>query len=71
MYDVNQRKTFEQLDDWIKEAQKYGATFPVVLVLGNKIDQKRKSVTDKEGRDWAQANNYLYVTISNNHNLHI
>lgn len=37
MYDVNIKRSFELLDDWMKEAQRFGVGSPVVLVCGNKV----------------------------------
>jgi DnaJ family protein C protein 27 len=63
VYDVSDRKTFDDLPKWIAEARKFGAasdtssnvlSMPVFLV-GNKCDKKR-AVSETEGQDFASMN---------------
>lgn len=37
VYDVGVQKTFQNLDMWINEASKFGATNTVVAVCANKV----------------------------------
>mmetsp|Transcript_4296 Transcript_4296/g.4298 ORF Transcript_4296/g.4298 Transcript_4296/m.4298 type:complete len:199 (-) Transcript_4296:35-631(-) len=65
VYDVSIRESFESLDNWIAEATKFGAnirSIPVVL-CANKID-KRRLVTEEEGRQYAQSKNFTYFETS-------
>mmetsp|Transcript_26990 Transcript_26990/g.27232 ORF Transcript_26990/g.27232 Transcript_26990/m.27232 type:complete len:199 (-) Transcript_26990:102-698(-) len=65
VYDVSARDTFTQLDNWIAEAAKFGANLrevPTALVA-NKTDKKR-TVTEEEGRNFASARGFHYFEAS-------
>ncbi|KAL9644076.1 hypothetical protein ABK040_005542 [Willaertia magna] len=64
VYDVTSRKTFEALDSWMAESSKYGAKSIVVVVCGNKIDEKNRAVSEKDGRDWATKNGLIFFETS-------
>lgn len=67
VYDVCSRESFEELDNWITEATKFGANMrgiPVV-VCANKVD-KRRVVTEDEGRHFASSKNFSYYETSAN-----
>eukprot|EP00163_Fabomonas_tropica_P033932 TRINITY_DN919_c0_g1_i1.p1 TRINITY_DN919_c0_g1~~TRINITY_DN919_c0_g1_i1.p1 ORF type:complete len:191 (-),score=20.80 TRINITY_DN919_c0_g1_i1:90-662(-) len=66
VYDVGSRKSFENLDMWVKEATKYGAKDITIAVCANKIDQGQRSVSEKEGRSYAQSRGYMYFETSAN-----
>jgi DnaJ family protein C protein 27 len=56
VYDVTQRRSFDSLDAWLREVQRYsgGPRAPVVAVVANKCDQKSKRVVPPaEGQKWA------------------
>ena len=44
VYDVTQKKSFDNLDVWMRELNKYSAPRPVVCLVANKCDQKSKRV---------------------------
>ena len=63
MYDVNQAKSFETLDNWrdeflLQSSPKDPDNFPFIL-LGNKVDveESKREVTQKRAMQWAQKNN--------------
>ncbi len=65
VFDVALRETFEDLEAWIAEATKFGlnmAEVPVVL-CANKID-KRRMVTEEEGRQFASTRGLRYFETS-------
>jgi DnaJ family protein C protein 27 len=65
VYDVSARETFVELDAWINEATKYGLVLsdsPVVL-CANKVD-KRRVVTEEEGRQYASSQGFKYFETS-------
>eukprot|EP00239_Pterosperma_sp_CCMP1384_P012032 CAMPEP_0197865030 /NCGR_PEP_ID=MMETSP1438-20131217/43430_1 /TAXON_ID=1461541 /ORGANISM="Pterosperma sp., Strain CCMP1384" /LENGTH=250 /DNA_ID=CAMNT_0043483433 /DNA_START=443 /DNA_END=1195 /DNA_ORIENTATION=- len=64
VYDVTSRASFEALDAWIQEGQRYGAENAVVVVAGNKTDQSRRVISENEGRQWADANGFLFFEVS-------
>ncbi len=67
VYDVSMRESFEALDNWIIEASKFGANIrniPIVL-CANKVD-KRRLVSEEEGRQYANSKNFAYFETSAN-----
>ena len=65
VYDVSVRESFEELDSWISEAAKFGANLrelPTIL-CANKID-KRRVVTEAEGRQYAESRGLVYFETS-------
>ena len=61
-YDVNNHRSFENLDKWREELEENRGIVPTILV-GNKIDLERK-VTRQEGLDYALKHNYLFMECS-------
>jgi DnaJ family protein C protein 27 len=65
VYDVSARETFLDLDAWINEATKFGVVLsdvPVVL-CANKVD-KRRAVSEEEGRQYASSHGFRYFETS-------
>eukprot|EP00048_Salpingoeca_helianthica_P015422 m.226697 g.226697 ORF g.226697 m.226697 type:complete len:207 (-) comp17014_c0_seq1:90-710(-) len=59
-FDVNDAQTFENIPVWRKEFLHYAdvrdpASFPFIL-LGNKVDQGNRVVTDQQVRQWCAEN---------------
>eukprot|EP00762_Andalucia_godoyi_P007164 ANDGO_08116.mRNA.1 Ras-related protein Rab-1A len=63
VFDAASRKSFDALDEWLDEAQKYGAKDAVTFLCANKVDSKRV-VSEKEGKQWAQAHGLTYFETS-------
>ncbi len=61
-YDVNNPRSFENLEYWGKELQENIGKVPVLLV-GNKTDLERK-VTRQQGLEFANTKGYLFVECS-------
>eukprot|EP00879_Flechtneria_rotunda_P011057 GHRR01011553.1.p1 GENE.GHRR01011553.1~~GHRR01011553.1.p1 ORF type:complete len:211 (+),score=49.86 GHRR01011553.1:680-1312(+) len=65
VYDVTNRLTFDALDSWLEECQKFGATKNMaVFVAASKVDIPGRKVTEKEGREWASTHNFPYFEVS-------
>lgn len=65
VFDVTCRESFDALGDWLAEATKFGANMkniPIVL-CANKVD-KRRDVSEDEGRDFASSRGFLYYETS-------
>jgi Ras-related protein Rab-7A len=67
VYDVNNLKSFEALDNWkdeflLQASPKDPATFPFVL-LGNKVDveESKRQVPFKKAVAWCQQNGNIPV----------
>lgn len=79
MYDVNQRKTFEEIKRWINEIQQNSnKTFEskedsmTMCLIGNKIDDNtNRDVNREEGEELAQRYNLKYYESSCKWNLNI
>ena len=65
VYDISNRKSFEALNMWLKEAAKFaGSTSGIVFVVcGNKSDKKRV-VPEAEGRQWADQHGFRFFETS-------
>ena len=37
MYDITQPSSFDSLENWMKELQRYGSPNPSVVLVGNKV----------------------------------
>lgn len=65
MYDVTNRRSFNNLYFWLNEINKNGPEYPIQkLLIGNKIDCENRIVTKEEGELFASQNNLLYKEIS-------
>ena len=74
VYDVSSRETFDDLDNWLNEATKYGANpreMPIAL-CANKVDAKKRVVAEDEGRQYAVSRGIMYfeTSASNSQNVH-
>lgn len=65
VYDVSERQTFLDLEAWISEAAKFGANLREVptILCANKVDKKRV-VSEEEGRQFATARGFTYFEAS-------
>ena len=64
VYDVTARKSFESLDNWLKESLDFGAQNVIVYVCANKADLSDRQVSESEGSAWASARNMKYYEVS-------
>ena len=49
------RQTFEGLQEWVNDLQKYGAPELVVTLVGNKCDRTDRQVPREEGEQFAKG----------------
>ena len=72
MYDITNRKTFEELDGWIKSIKESKESdFPIILI-GNKCDlEKERIVKKKEGEKLAKNQGFLFRETSCKDNINI
>ena len=66
VYDVTDTLSFRDLPDWLAELRMFeGATPPIRLLIGNKVDQmSERTVSADEGAAFAEANGCLFVECS-------
>ena len=65
VYDVSSRASFEECDNWLTEASKYGADPAITpcALCGNKTD-KRRQVEEQEGVQYASSRGMTYIETS-------
>mmetsp|Transcript_11661 Transcript_11661/g.19904 ORF Transcript_11661/g.19904 Transcript_11661/m.19904 type:complete len:198 (-) Transcript_11661:67-660(-) len=65
VFDVNDRESFDNVDQWINEAQLYAVKCdPVMLLIGNKIDKPDRVVSKKEATEFARSKGMVYIETS-------
>ena len=65
VFDITSRKSFDSLDMWLREANRFGATSVYVAVCGNKTDISNKRVVQKAEADtWASSRRFDYFEVS-------
>lgn len=66
VFDVTKRKSFENVDSWLKEARAHIEPYKAVyLVVGQKADlEEERQVTPREGRMYAESNGLSYIETS-------
>ncbi|CAC5420529.1 DNAJC27 [Mytilus coruscus] len=64
-FDVTNQATFDALDSWLKEIQRYTTGTPDLIVVANKTDLKQKRViSTNESKKWANQNRIKYFETS-------
>lgn len=54
VYDVTSNESFEHVNDWLKEVNRYAAEGTVKLLVGNKSDRTAdKIVTEEQAKEFA------------------
>lgn len=65
VFDITSRKSFDSLDMWLREGNRFGATSVCVVVCGNKVDIGNKRVVQKtEAETWATSRRFDYFEVS-------
>ena len=63
IYDVSDRKTFENVPRWLERINKANVTKKFIVLIGNKTDLERK-VSEEEGKNYAKKNDLLFFEMS-------
>ncbi|KAL6070176.1 Ras- protein Rab-1A [Balamuthia mandrillaris] len=65
VYDITDRKTFTQIEDyWLKEVQNNAPPNAVLMIIGNKCDLSNYAVDTSVGKDCAQMKKALFLETS-------
>lgn len=66
MYDISDKRTYNNLKFWIKELNNNGPTeYPVSkLLIGNKLDRLERTISYKEAEEFANRNGFIYTEMS-------
>jgi Ras-related protein Rab-1A len=71
-YDITDRQSFFNLDIWLQEIKKFTASSIKVIVCGTKLDLASvRQVSYKEGKDYADMNDFDYYETSSKQNTNI
>ena len=72
IYDVTSRKTFEGIENWVKQIREQVSPRVVVSLVANKIDAKEiRNVTTEEGEKLGKSINYPYYESSAKEGINI
>ena len=65
VYDITNQNSFENLERWMKEIQNNCGNDVSIILVGNKMDLKHlRSISEKDGNDFANSNNCLFIETS-------
>ena len=64
VFSFDDRKSFENLDKWVREYKEYRNNEPKLMLVGNKDDSDNKVVTDEEAINYAHKNYMIYTKVS-------
>ncbi|KAF1990767.1 hypothetical protein K402DRAFT_347786 [Aulographum hederae CBS 113979] len=65
VYDVTNRKTFEQTRRWVDDVRGERGTDVIIVLVGNKTDlNDKREVTPQQGEEEARKNNLMFIETS-------
>lgn len=65
VYDVTDQKSFTQIGDyWLNEVRNNAPENAVLMIVGNKCDLQNRSVQTKQGKEFAQGKEALFLETS-------
>lgn len=65
VYDVTNSASFEALDSWLREANRFTTGNPGIFIVANKCDlQQKRTVPPSDGKKFAQQHQCLYFETS-------
>lgn len=73
IFDVTDRHSFEKVPFWLNEIKRNGhpTHMPVLMLVGNKIDKRKRVIFHDEIQTFAKDNNMLYCETSAKENINI
>eukprot|EP01138_Halocafeteria_seosinensis_P003529 gb/GECG01003607.1/.p1 GENE.gb/GECG01003607.1/~~gb/GECG01003607.1/.p1 ORF type:complete len:242 (+),score=22.57 gb/GECG01003607.1/:1-726(+) len=65
VFDVTNRKSFDRVENWVKDIESHNNKTVAMLVAGNKCDlSEQRVIADSEGRNLARTINTKFMTTS-------
>lgn len=64
VFDITNRKSFDDINEWVSEFRSVAGENTIVLLVGNKIDLPERAVEKEEAQEWATKNNCIYMETS-------
>ena len=72
IYDITNRRTFENLEDWLIEIEKNAKKDVLIILIGNKCDcEEGREITTKEGIDFANKYGMKFFETSARNNINV
>ncbi|XP_050378659.1 ras-related protein RABA6b isoform X1 [Argentina anserina] len=72
VYDVTRRRSFENVEKWLRELREYGSSDMVIVLVGNKSDLSHsREVTEEEGKNFAEAEGICFMETSALENVNV
>ncbi len=72
MYDITNRKSFEDIKLWLEEAKTYGNSSMYFILIGNKCElTDKREVPIEDGRNFAQENSMEFFETSAKENINV
>ena len=72
-FDLSDKKSFEDLDLWIKEVNDANIDdkINIKMLIGNKFDSLDKIISENEAKKFAEENGMKYLSVSTNDGINI
>ena len=65
VYDITSKISFEGAKSWINEMLNHGNSECILILVGNKSDlESNRSVSEEEGKNFADESNILFIEVS-------
>ena len=65
VYDISNRKSFQNIENWIKDCVNLAPKTVLLVLIGNKTDlEEKREVSYEEGEKFAEENNLLFFETS-------
>ena len=71
IYDINDKNSFINIEKWIKQVEKYTLNNTYKILVGNKIHETNRQVTEEEGKKLADKYGYPFFEVSAKTNQNI
>jgi len=69
--DISDPECIKQIEYWIGHFLKYKDGDPVVMIVGNKIDKKKKYLDLEQGKAIAKKHGFLYNEVSSKNDVNV
>ena len=72
VYDITERKSFDNLNSWLIEIEKNGNKNVYKLLIGNKSDlEEQRQISKEEGKEFAEINGMEFFETSAKENFQV
>ena len=71
IYDITSQESFNHVNDWLNEVNRYAAEGTVKILIGNKCDKPNRVVSFEKGQDYAESLGIPFLETSAKNALNI